>query len=522
MDTESLDSGGYKGHLPCPNCGSSDALTDYGDHTFCFSCDKRETTDTKEKSDKFLRGSIKPLVKRKIHEETCKKWDYRIASSKGESLQVANYRNRKGSLVGQKIRRSDKTFYWVGESSKEFWGQHLWQKGRRITITEGEIDALSVSQINQCKWPCVSLPNGVASARRVFKENLEWLSNFDEVVICFDQDDQGKKAAEECASILKPGQGKIVNLPLKDANEMLVENRVEELNTALWEAKPWRPDGIVNGEDLWKMISKINEVSTFSYPYSGLNMKLSGMRKQEILCLCGGTGQGKSQLAKELAAHLLSQNLSLGFLALEESVQRSATGLLGIYLDKPIHLGKLDDSLEELEVAFEATGMSKRLHFYDHWGSLDENNLLSKLRFMAVGLSCDFIILDHISIVVSGMDSPDERRTIDNLMTSIRSFVQESGVGMILVSHLKRPLGNRGHEEGAVTSVSQLRGSHAIAQLSDAVIGMERDQQGSDPDLVTIRVLKNRFSGLTGPACLLKYDHGTGRLKERESDEMDF
>lgn len=517
-----MDKGEFKGHYPCPSCGSKDNLADYGDHKYCFGCHYVEREGVEEiKKTKFLKGSIKPLRKRKINEDTCKKWDYRVSISKGESLQVANYRDRKGTLIGQKIRRSDKTFYWIGESSKEFWGQHLWQKGRRITVTEGEIDALSISQITQCKWPCVSLPNGVHSARKVFKENLEWLGNFDEVVISFDQDEQGKKAAEDCASVLKPGQARIANLPLKDANEMLVEGRVEELNTALWEAKPWRPDGILSGEDLWTTISKINDQNTYSYPYSGLNSKLNGMRKQEILTLCGGTGQGKSQLAKELTYHLLSQGLSLGFLALEESVQRSATGLLGIHLEKPIHLGKLSDSIEELKIAFSETGMNERLHFYDHWGSLDEDNLLSRLRFMAKGLEVDFIVLDHISIVVSGMDSPDERRSIDTLMTSIRSFVQESGVGMILVSHLKRPLGNKGHEEGAITSMSQLRGSHAIGQLSDAVIGMERDQQGDDPDQVTVRVLKNRFSGLTGPACHLKYDHETGRLNEG-SNEMDF
>lgn len=141
---------------------------------------------------------------------------------------------------------------------------------------------------------------------------------------------------------------------------------------------------------------------------------------------------------------------------------------------------------------------------------------------MAQGCECSWIVLDHLSIVVSGLGDGDERRLIDNAMTALRTLVQETGVGLILVSHLKRPSGDRGHEEGAVTSLSQLRGSHAIAQLSDMVISLERDQQGEQSNTTTVRVLKNRFSGETGIACHVQYNPETGRLLEcnPEFDEV--
>ena len=63
----------------------------------------------------------------------------------------------------------------------------------------------------------------------------------------------------------------------------------------------------------------------------------------------------------------------------------------------------------------------------------------------------------------------------------------------------------------------QLRGSASIAQLSDMVIGLERDQQHSDQrvsNTTSVRVLKNRFAGLTGLACYLYYDGDTGRMIE--------
>jgi twinkle protein len=106
-------------------------------------------------------------------------------------------------------------------------------------------------------------------------------------------------------------------------------------------------------------------------------------------------------------------------------------------------------------------------------------------------------------------------------MTYLRTLVEETGVGLFLVSHLRRPEGDKGHEQGAKTSLSQLRGSHSIAQLSDMVIGLERDQQGKNPNVTTLRVLKNRFSGETGLAGYLEYDRDTGRLAECSGDFVD-
>jgi twinkle protein len=95
-------------------------------------------------------------------------------------------------------------------------------------------------------------------------------------------------------------------------------------------------------------------------------------------------------------------------------------------------------------------------------------------------------------------------------------MVQETNIALFAVSHLKRPDG-KGHEEGAATSLAQLRGSGSIAQLSDIVIGAERNGQADEENernTTRIRVLKNRYSGLTGPACSLLYTKDTGRMLE--------
>ena len=226
-------------------------------------------------------------------------------------------------------------------------------------------------------------------------------------------------------------------------------------------------------------------------------------------------------MCKVIAHHLLTTTeKKVGYIALEESIERTGLSLVGIEMSQQLHLQEDFKVTDEFHEAFKSTVGSNRLFLYDHFGSLDSDNLLSHIRFLALALDTEVIVLDHLSIVVSGMGDGDERRMIDNTMTKLRSLVEETNIALILVSHLKRPEG-RGHEEGATTSLAQLRGSAGIAQLSDMVIGLERNQQDAEERNKTqIRVLKNRFSGQTGIACVLNFDIDTGLLTEDIENEF--
>jgi twinkle protein len=232
---------------------------------------------------------------------------------------------------------------------------------------------------------------------------------------------------------------------------------------------------------------------------------------------------GKSQMVRELEHYLLrATEDNIGILALEEDVARTALGIMSVEADCPLHL---EEDLDP-EIAFpywEDTLGTGRYYLFDHWGSTSEDNLLARVRYMAKALDCKWIILDHLSIVVSAQDNGDERKAIDAIMTKLRSLVQELGIGLFLVSHLKRTQG-KAHEDGGQISLSELRGSQAIAQLSDMVIGLERDQQDENIEkrnTTTVRILKNRYSGLTGACCYLKYDNFTGRMSETSKPKED-
>lgn len=477
-----------------------------------------------------LQGEVADLPKRQLREDTCRLWNYRVGEVGGKRAQIAYYLDpaTRRPIAG-KVRYPDKSFTWIGNpKDAPLYGQWLWKDGgKMVVVTEGEIDALSVSQAQGNKWPVVSVPNGAQGAAKSFRKHIEWLNKFDTVVIMFDMDEPGRAASVECAKLLPPGKAKIASLNnAKDPNELLTAGRNTEIIDAIWGASVYRPDGIVSAVDLADRIHQYGTAVGVDYPYLGLTEKTGGIRKRELVTITAGSGIGKSLFCREIAYDLLiNKGWKVGYIALEESPERTMLGLMGIHLNYPLHINRNGVEPEEFDGAFKA--VSKDLYLFDSFGSCDPDNLIERLRYLAVGMECDALFLDHVSIAISGLEDIDERRALDVMMTKLRSLVEETGVAMFVVSHLKRPSqSDRGHEQGLQTSLAQLRGSHAIAQLSDMVIGLERNQQGDNPNETVVRVLKNRFSGDTGVANALLYSKETGRLKEHafepENEDVPF
>lgn len=522
------DSTIIRAHIPCPDCGSSDALCEYSDgHTYCFSCEVfhggeskgTQPARTARNSDVIPLDSLTldPLKARGITKETCAKYGYYKTRINGELAQVACYCDDSGAVIGQKVRFKDKRFSVKGDLESRFFGQHLYQGGKMLVITEGEIDCLTVSQIQGNKWPVVSIPNGAKSARKTFKAQLDWLETFEKVIVMFDMDERGREAVQDIEGLLSPGKLYIANLPLKDPNECLLQGQADAVVKAIWNAKEYKPDGIINGADLWDALeNEEDEAEGYSLPWDiDINKMTLGLRKGELVVLTAGTGVGKTTFIRQIAHNFgVSQGLKIGMMMLEENVKRTAKGLMSIEAGKRLHINRKAVTPEEYREVFERTLGTGRFVLYEHFGSLEGDNLLNRMRYMAVAEGCDFIILDHVSIAVSGLEGDNERKLIDVLMTTMRSLVEETGVGLVVISHLKRTDGQP-HEEGGVTSLSQLRGSGAIAQLSDTVIGLERNQQaeGQEKNLVRTRVLKCRFTGETGIGGYLYYNKETDRLE---------
>lgn len=535
--------------LPCPLCPSSDAFgyieeTGWGK---CFSCGGSVPPEGHEERTPMkphTKSTTIPLVEdieirdlkaRGISAKTCEKYNYGGGVFHGKPVQVACYYDKAGKLVAQQLRHPDKTFTNVGDQSKAgLFGQHLVRSGGKLAvITEGQLDALAVTEAMGLTWPAMSVRNGSGSAVKEIKEQLEFLNTFEHVVILFDNDDPGREATGKVVELFEPGKVKVgVYHPYKDACDWASKGKYKELRDLVWSAKEYRPDGIVNMREMRAEVMAPLKMGR-QFPWSGLNKMTYGFRPQELVTWTAGTGVGKSAMVSEVVYQMITEanenteeNESVGIIYLEEGVARSGRRLVGLHVNKPLHLPGNEITPEEMNEAFDFLYGKDKVFSYDHFGSLDPDVLLARIRYMIKGLDCKVVVLDHISMVVSGQDiSADERKTLDYLVTKLRSLLQETNGSLHIVSHLRR-VGGKPHEEGGQVSLQDLRGTQAIAQLSDIVIAAERNQQASDEDeknTTTLRVLKNRYAGLTGVACKLKYNRETGRLSECpfEEDEGD-
>lgn len=519
-----------KTHLPCPDCGSSDALSVYDNGSHCFACgtttlnDKEPMTEVVKESNFSVIGTHRPDTFRNISAGTAEFYNI-TADDAGNAY--FNYANEKGELVAAKKRTRDKEFVISGNwsSTEHLFGQHLFTPGGKyVTILEGEWDAVSSYQMTGSKFANVSVKNGASGALKDCRKAYEWLNSFETIVIAFDADEPGQKAAKQVAELFG-SKAKIVKHKKghKDASDYLTHNDSKEYIDAWWSAEQFTPDGIINGSNLFDEVMAPIEKSPALYPWEGLNKLTYGIRNAELVTITAGSGLGKSQVLREIVWHLLNKTTdNIGMFFLEEGRRRTGLGLMSMAANKPLHLPTTEVTDDEKREAFDATLGTGRVWLHDHFGSTDIDNIVSRVRYMAKALDCRYIFLDHITILVSSQQNPDERKALDEVMTKLRMLVQETGISLFVVSHLKRPEG-KGHEEGAATSLAQLRGSGAIAQLSDMVIGLERNGQAEDETVrntTKVRVLKNRFAGITGPASELLYNHATGRINELEEETL--
>lgn len=528
-------------HVPCEECGSSDGATIYTDHKFCFVCEKWTPLDgstggTRNMSHKKLPiistgdMEVKALKARGITSDTCRKFHYYTTKDDwGKTIQVATY-FKDGEIAFQKTRDKDKNFIIRGKSEHVFFGQHLFSGGRKLVITEGEIDCLTVSQVQGNKYPVVSIPFGCKSAVDTFKENIEWLQGFQEVIVMFDMDEAGKKAVESVSGILPPHKLKIASLPLKDPNECLLANQPDTIINAIWGAKEYRPDGLVNAKDLKDVFfSEETEIKSYDFPWSPeLNKLTLGSRKGEMTLVTAGTGIGKSTMAREIALKLKMQDgLKVGMVMLEENPKKTLRDLMSVYCQKPLHLMWNTVDKEELKPVYDVVFGDGNFVLYDHFGSIEGGSLLDKIRFLITGEGCDFVIFDHISIAVSGLDESagDERKCIDRLMTNLRALIEETGAGIIVVSHLRKgDTKSVPFEQGGIISLDDLRGSGTLKQLPDTVLALERNQQADDEDaksLMKVRVLKCRFTGNTGLAGYVRFNKGKNVIEDVDPLEVE-
>lgn len=538
-------------HSDCPECGSSDARAVYQDtSSYCWSCKTYFPREEEEKPleepqyekipsseiPKKVHGAdrrvtplatkFSPLEDRGIDAKAAEKYQVKavLNNELANVKHVYPYFNRDGVHVGNKCRtKFEKGFFVEGDLGKSaLFGQQAFSPGgRSLTIVEGECDALAAYQMFDHKYPVVSVKSSSEAVKNV-QDNYEYVTSFDEVVLAFDADKgkvsadgtvhhPGQDAARAVAAILPLGKTRIVTFrEAKDANEYLQAGKFSEFKKEWWSAPAWTPQGIRLGTDLWNDIKEQKNYETVEYPWEGLNELTYGIRLSEFVVVTADTGVGKTSVLKEIEHFILKHtDRAIGLLHLEEPNSDTGLGLMSVEANKPLHLPDIrqDVTEEELRVYYDKTVNSERVIIYDHFGSNDIGDLLNKIRHMAA-LGAKYIILDHLSIVVSDQ-SGDERKQLDEISTKLKTLCMELNIAVIAVVHQNRN--------------GQIRGTAGVEQLANIVIKLFREKESEDAfrrNVTKVLIQKNRFCGRTGPACWLQYVPETGRLVELSKEQI--
>lgn len=540
-----------KVHQPCDNCRSSDALAVYGDHTFCFSCsdyNKLENSSAKaeekgltnvdpcslssyhgaHESTMGVRGSTLSTLKetqkvsmykslvsyRSLTIDTLKTYKVYLESSyeTGPPIQISFVYptgGRKIRQIGVKAFSTDGPMNDAG-----LFGSDVFSQGsaRAITITEGELDAMSVYQMMGSKYPSVSV-RSATTAKSDCEKQYKYLNSFERIYICFDNDEQGHKATAAVASLFDPNKVYIVEITgeLKDANDYLTKGRAEEFSKLWWNSKKYLPKGIINGYDAIKeILGRKGSASLATYPFPTLNEMTYGIREGEVNLFTALEKVGKTEIMRAIEYHLLkTTDDNIAIIHLEEEEKRSVQGLLSYELDVPVHLPDSGVSLDDQVKAYEkVTKRDGRLHFYTHFGSDDPDTILSVIRYLVVVCKCKFVFLDHITMLVTGYEGDDERRKLDYISTRLAMLTRELKFTLFLVSH--------------VNDNGQTRGSRNIAKIADLIVHLDRDPEADSFDqrnTTALMVKGNRYAARSGPAGFLMFNPVTYQVKQKTVED---
>jgi twinkle protein len=530
-------------HCPCKACGSSDANALFTDgHTFCYACSAHVQGDgsasaappsNRKRMAEMIQGESAGLIKRKLTQETTKLFGYVIGEHRGTPVQAAPYYDADGNMVAQKVRFPDKDFTVVGDIKDAMpFGAQLWPRsGKKIVVTEGEIDAMTMSQVQGNKWPVVSIACGAdapedangnplqgTKIRKYFAKHKEYFSGFDEVVLMFDNDPQGRFSSKVAAEVLG-ARARIADLPqrFKDPNEMLVAGETEALINAMWKAREYRPEGIIDMATL-KDAVKQQPAFGLSLPLPGVSDLMYGVRLGEIIAVGAGTGIGKTDLFTQIIAHFMTEHqLPVGAFYMEQSPRETATRIAGKLAGKTFHIPDSGWTEADLDTAWDRLMNGGKCFLYDSFGINEWDVVKEKMEYLKNTAGVQYFFLDHLTALAAAED--DERTGLERIMSEMGGLVKKLNITIFLISHLATPEG-KPHEEGGRVMIRHFKGSRSIGFWCHYMIGLERDQQHEDEkmrSITTLRFLKDRYTGrATGKCIYLGYEQETGTLYETQ------
>lgn len=498
-------------HLPCPSskCTSSDAFSVYEDgHGYCQSCGYYTATAFEEigmeapkeqKPIEIPKGDevVDYISFRDIPEDVFKYYDVLIKTIGGEPYEASFPYGEKATKYRNLLQ---KKFHTKGSIQLHpLFGMERFDKNSRkfITITEGEFDAMAVRAMVGDRTAAVSV-HSANQALKNCKDAWHYINSFDRIILAFDNDDPGKKAAKEVSKLFAFDKLYIVYLDkYKDPNEYLMNNAGADFLQAWTYAKHYTPEHIIHQfNEIELSLSSENSQMFCSYPHSGLQEKLFGIHGGELICFKGEEGIGKTEIFRWIEHHILKNDpeSKVALIHLEDDNGDPARGI-ATYEDQFPHIHPENNSnVQAILDAYKRAvgGKDDRIYIYDKHDIDNDDDLLDTIRYLVAVCGVKYVFLDHITWLAIGSDQEDERKRLDRISRDLRYMCKDLGCAILMISHT--------NDDG------KTRGSRYITKASHTVIHMERNKISESENeklrtkLIVEKARKGGQTGRTHPA----------------------
>lgn len=407
--------------------------------------------------------------------------DFKIAEQvrDGKTYAVFPYL-RDGVLVNVKYRNvaEKKDMRQEGGAEPCLFGWNLIDpKARSVAITEGEIDAMS---LHQCGIPALSV-NAGAGNHQWIENDWQRLERFSEILVFFDNDEAGNKGAKELIHRLGMDRCKRVVLPVKDANEWLMQGAESgDFHTAILESKPQDPEELRQASDFMGRVKAMfyptHEDSSDPYLRLDKNLDWFEFRGGELSVWTGYNGHGKSLLLSQVILGLMAQGERVvvfsGEMTPERQIKRMVKQATG--LDRP--------TTEFIDAV--GAWMTDKLWIFNVVGSSTIDRLLQVFLYANKRYGNRHFVIDSLMMTDIPEDGPGAMTAQKEAMRKLCDFVRRNGCHLHLVAHPRK-----GRDENGAPGKMDVAGSSKITDAADNVFTVwsaRRDESvvvdGDEPD----------------------------------------
>ena len=368
-----------------------------------------------------------------------------------------------------------------------------------LIITEGEFDTLACIEAGVKN--AGSIPSGVNSSNQWITINWDFLEQFEEIVIWFDNDEAGIKGAREVFNRLNNKSVKIVICDLaNDINEVLYKYGKEEILKQI--EKAYTP--LVSGIATLDMIEDYNiyEAEKLQLGIQGIDDEILGIVFGILNVLSGRNGAGKSTFLNQIyigeairqdkKVYLFSGELVAG--NKKEWVLRTLANEEDLveFTAKNNRKYKMLSTEGKKELTEK---MKDRFYLYDS-DDYKIDNILQKMEILAKRQGVKVFILDNLMILE--MSTTDEYKAQSEAVKKLKAFAKKYNAIVHLVAHPRKSL----NEEITKDDVA---GTSNITNLADYVTILERNFKEDREYDAKLSIVKNRHTGVNASVAL-KFD----------------